>query len=316
MNLSGLSCAAALFAKDICPLCAGANVPPKKQIFIKTVYQIAIKMKSKSNDIFKLFVNNISVNKSTDNILISLAAFLLCFCWLRYSGNKLWVCYTASAVVSLLSFAVLFFVLKKINQGVFASKKATTAQKNALLLLCDYSPFTDIFIKNGYTVQKICDDTFVAENKSKLLLYFLFKTLAVNKQDVINVYKKAVKQNADKIALFCLDYDASTREFLQQLPIKITVMNFADTQTFLKQNHKCVAQPAKQKRKIRESKILYFALNKSRFKYYLSSAVFLALLSVVTMYGIYNIVMASICFLLGLIALLNKKYNPQNKLNI
>jgi hypothetical protein len=252
-------------------------------------------------------------------ILISVAGFLLCFTWLVYYKQALWICYTVSALLAIMFFVVLFVLEKRSNMlipGKRVKKSVSDSQKKALACLTDYAVFLNIFQTKGYSIKRLSDEIYLIENtKNTSLIVFNFKLSNVGAQDVINAYKLSKKNTADNIVLFCLAYDAGAKEMCRMLDKEITFMDFNSAKQFLRANQRAIELPQPEKRvRFFESKLFYYAFNRSRFKYYFFSAVFLLLLSRISFYSLYNISIATVSFVLSLYCLVNKRFNSQTEI--
>ncbi len=258
------------------------------------------------------------MSKIINIVLLSVAGFLLCFTWLVYYKQALWICYTVSALLSVMFFVVLFTLEKRANMlipGKRVKKSVSDAQKKALALLTDYTVFLNIFETKGYVVKRLSDEIYLIENQKNTLIVFNFKLSNVGAQDVINAYKLSKKNQADKIVLFCLAFDVSAKEMCRMLDKEITFMDFNSTKQFLRANQRAIELPQPEKRvRLFESKLFYYAFNRSRFKYYFFSAVFLLLLSRISFYSLYNISIATVSFGLSLYCLVNKRFNSQTEI--
>lgn len=242
--------------------------------------------------------------------LISTTFFFLCFCWLSFYGQPLWARYCVSALLSVMLFVILMVSLKKAEILPGRYRRASTKSlKLSLATMTDFSPFIEIFKDKGYAVTPVSDSCVLLQNKVNVLIEFSFRVTNVVSQDVFNAYKRAEKLGAEKIVIFCIKTDSSAWQATRELPVSVSVFDFFSTRRFLRENDKTVA-PLPTKRRKTDSSFFFFAFAKNRAKHYFGISLILLLSAVVSFYPLYNCIVATITFAIGIYALVNKRFNP------
>ena len=250
--------------------------------------------------------------KFLNTLLISIASFFLCFCWLAYTDQPLWVRYAFGILLSVALFFVLTFLQKKFgwlpNKN---NKKNVKAFKYALAFLTDFTPFVEVFNQNNFTLNKLNDNSYSTVGDRKILVEFIFRLNNIGVQDLINAYKHAQKIKAQNIVIFCISFEPSLWQFVKNLPIAVELVNFEGTMSFLNQNNKTI-QPyyLENKNSIFDKNFFYFAFAKNRSKQYFVICIFLLLMATISYFPLYNIVVATICFGAGIYCIVNKRFNP------
>lgn len=243
---------------------------------------------------------------------IAVTSFFLCFCWLAYYNQPLWVRYLLGLLFSIMLFFLLLVLQKKAN--LFPNKKSKKnlkAQKYALALLTDYDIFIDVFKQQGYQIEKVSDNSYCLLGDKKTLINFVFRLNNLGTQDLINAFKQAKKIRADKIVIFCISVDSSMWQFQSNFPLPVFILDFDASIRVLANNGKSIKPYyGTKKGKFFDKNFFYFAFAKNRSKHYFAISVFLLLMAIVSYYPIYNIIVATVCFGLGIYSLVNKRFNP------
>jgi len=253
--------------------------------------------------------------KFLNNFFICLACFFLCFCWLTFYKQELWIRYVLSVLFAIILFCILYTLSKKSNALPTKKKGRLNEYKYALAFLNDYDIFVNIFKSHGYLCKALNKGVWCVEKKEKTLLVFLFRLNNVVAQDLINAYKQANEVGANKIIIFGITLDPTLWRWQSNLDVKVTLLNCEGVLDFLKRNGKRIA-PYQLKRKNRffDKNLFYYAFNKSRSKHYFTICIILLVSSFISFFPIYDIVVASICFGLGIYSIFNKRFNPQFEL--
>ena len=245
-------------------------------------------------------------------LFITLACLFLCFCWLTFCKQELWVRYLLSGLLSIAFFCILYTLSKKFEILPKRKKWRLEEYKYALAFLKEYDIFVEVFKANGYDCKRLNNTVWCVDNKEKTLLVFALKIANVTTQDLINAYKQAKEVGATKIVVCGITIDPTLWRWQNNLDVKVTLLNCEGVLDFLKRNGKRIA-PYQLKRKggFFDKNIFYYAFNKSRSKRYFVICIILLVSSLISFFPIYDIVVASICFFLGLYSTFNKRFNPQ-----
>ena len=250
--------------------------------------------------------------KFFNQLFISLACFFLCFCWLTFCKQELWVRYVLSGLLATTFFCILFVLSKKLDLLPKRKKWRLDEYKYALAFLKEYDIFVDVFRANGYDCKRLNNAVWCVENKEKTLLVFALKLANVTVQDLINAYKQASEIGAKKIVVFGITIDPNLWRWQNNLDIKVTLLNYEGALDFLKRNgKKIVPYHLNRKGRFFDKSIFYYAFNKSRSKRYFVICIILLISSFISFFPIYDIVVASICFVLGIYSIFNKRFNPR-----
>lgn len=243
---------------------------------------------------------------------IAVTAFFLCFCWLAYYNQPLWVRYSLGLLFAVMLFFILLVLQKKSDLVPNKkSKKNVKAQKYALALLTEYDIFIDVLKQQGYQTERVSDNAYCLLGEQKTLVNFVFRLTNLVTQDLINAFKQAKKIKADKIVIFCISVDSSLWQFQNNFPLPVFVLDFDASMRLLANNGKSVTPYyGTKKRGFFDKNFFYFAFAKNRSKHYFAISVFLLLMAIVSYYPIYNIIVATVCFGLGIYSLVNKRFNP------
>lgn len=237
----------------------------------------------------------------------------MCFCWLSFCKQPLWICYLFSFLFATMLFLVLRVLLKKvIAVPSKQNKKNANEFKFALAFLYDFKIFAEIFEGQGYQCKALNDAFWLAQGKEKILLNFAFRLNNLGAQDLVNANKQARKEGATLTMIFCLSVDPSLWKWQKNFPSGTFILDFNATMNFLKQNGKHLA-PYKlnKKNQFFNKDFFYFAFSKNRSKHYLSISVVLLIMSLVSFFPVYEIIVATICFCASIYSAFNKRFNPQ-----
>lgn len=243
---------------------------------------------------------------------VSVTSFFLCFCWLAYYKQALWVRYLLSFLFAIMLFVILLVLQKKSDLiPNKKNKKNVNAQKYTLALMTEYDIFIDVLKRQGYKPEKLSDSAYCLLGAQKTLINFVFRLNNLGAQDLINAFKQAKKIKADKIVIFCISADSSLWQFQNNFPLPVFILNFDATVKFLASNGKTL-KPfyTPKKHGLFDKNFFYFAFAKNRSRHYFVISVLLLLMAIISYYPIYNIIVATVCFGLGIYSLVNKRFNP------
>jgi len=256
--------------------------------------------------------------KFLNRFFISIAGFFLCFLWMSYAKQDLWVRYVFSCLIGTMLFCLLLSLEKTRNALPYKrNKKNTQALKYTLALMTEYDIFISCFEKQGIKCTKLNESCWLAEKNEKTLLTFYFRLNNIGVQDLINAYKQASKTKASKIILFCISVDPSLWRWQSNFPEGLTILDFNGSMNFLEEQGKRITplfHP--NKRKFFDKSFFYYAFSKKRYKQYLSVSLILIVTSFISFFPLYDIIMATVCLIASLYSLFNKRFNPQFNLPI
>lgn len=236
--------------------------------------------------------------KMSDRIIFSIVAFLLFFALFAYLFNS----YLIALLLSLGLCLVCFFILSHIKR-----KDIISTEDFAKRLLLLGKEESDRLIENLHpTAQKtdygyLLDDTIII-NK--------IKYSSLSEEDIASSYRLAVKENVDKVKIYCLKVDKRGILLINELLIKMETVNIKKMYNELKKGSLLPEKPSKLKKK--GIKGLIVGLVFIPTKGFLFASVSLAILSLLSPVKLYYLVFAFANALIGLIVEVIKKHRQAN----
>lgn len=245
-----------------------------------------------------------------DLIFILLTTFCLCFAWTRYFIHSNLIC----LFLSILTTTLCFLCIKRLFFNKKHKKFVKKQEKNQIEILADYLSFlpekqvTDLFLQlpqiADYQPKTSKNTITITDEKVTKKLIFAFENLPLTKSDFCRITKN---NKADLIEIFATDFQKDLPQLANKCPQRIRFFDKTDVY-FLLKNADLLPDLQKEKNKLK-SEFWYIVFNKSRAKYYLSSAIFLILTSFLTFFPLYYVISGTILFFVAIYAKFNVKFN-------
>lgn len=238
--------------------------------------------------------------------------FLICFIWLRFILDSLWLAIILSFAITLT--IELITVTFKRSKGIKNSLKAKEKEdaENMFYSLLHDKNKVDFF----YNLAKSRHQN-VSKNKSYVLLTHadeskvalvpFIKIQNISADAVLDIFSSINK--VDKIVIVCNDYDSNLTAFIKNLPCDIVLQNKYETYENLYKEYDFYPQIITPQKKVKHSfkDFLSFSFNRTRAKGYIISAIMLFILSFFVQMSIYYCVIASLLLIFALISLTYKQ---------
>lgn len=236
--------------------------------------------------------------KMSDRIIFSIVAFLLFFALFAYLFNSYLIALLLSFGLCLVCFFIMSHIKRKdvISTDAFAKRLLLLGKEESDKLIEKLHP-TAVKTDYGY----LLDDTIVI-NK--------IKYSSLSEEDIASSYRLAVKENIDKVKIYCLKVDKRGILLINELLIKVETVNIKKMYNELKRGSLLPEKPPKLKKK--GIKGLFVGLIFIPTKGFLFASVSLAILSLLSPIKLYYLVFAFTNALIGLIVEIIKNRRQAN----
>lgn len=249
--------------------------------------------------------------KILDNILCTLTIFALTFLWTYYGIKDVAWAAGLSLVVALCSSYLLYRAFSKWE----SSKNAKKQRKKAVSDLTEYlrygennaELFGELFRYYNYTVTPVDYDGFIAEKDCKCFVAICFSQNALTLDELRKAVITAKRNKADKLFVLAAKTDQPLVK-TANAHIKTEFIDGANAYELLEQCDKLPKIPSA--RKTKTGLVAKYAFCRKRFGWYLSSSLFMLVISVVSYFPWYTLSWATVMLGLALYCLLNKRFNP------
>ncbi len=258
------------------------------------------------------------INIILQEILKILCVYLLIFVWIRYLLKKLVPSIFLSAVLTALVCGIWhFFTTKKKNKTRLKIKEQQDAQNMFLSLVFEKEPM-DFFFKLAKTKHKdvIKHKSYICvmhEENKKTLLYFHPSFEGLSSTNLLSIYSKLKKENANKIVICCKNVsDKTLPSILSTFEEKIIILDEFMTYKYLYKYYNYFPKITKtlpQEKKWLLRDFCAYSFNKQRAKGYLFSALVLVICGIFVPATIYYSLVASVLVVFALISQFNPVYN-------
>ena len=249
-----------------------------------------------------------------DFAFVLFATFFLSFAWTRYYLNNNLICILLSICTTIFCFLSIksLFLSKKHKKIIKKQEKKETEILANYLSFLPEKQVLNLFLQLPQIKenQPKTSKNVITTNKENLTkkLVFVFENAPLTKQD----FCKIIKNNkADVVEIFATDFQKDLSQTAKKAPCKTLLFDKTEVYFLLKSNN-LLPDLQKEKNKIK-SDFWYIVFNKSRSKYYLSSAIFLILTSFLTFFPLYYLTSGTILFFVAIYAKFNSKFNVSNQ---
>ncbi|MDD3831462.1 MAG: hypothetical protein PHW00_02260 [Clostridia bacterium] len=245
-----------------------------------------------------------------NTIFISFGTFLLVFCWFYYYTQVVSLSAVVGMVTATLIALLTYIVFGRENRkshNIENVKKIDRLKTYLALNECT-GLVADIMDINGYIVTRY--DCYLLAKKEEIVLLVMIDFNFAPLTDVkMAEYIKLMRHlKCSTLVVFCNQCDASAHVLARTTGIDYRIMDGQKVYELLIKYDICPPVDSARKYK-RASAFLSLALSKSRFGYYLTSAIFIAIFSLFSFLPYYNLAIATILFALALYSKFNTRFN-------
>lgn len=244
-----------------------------------------------------------------NDILCTVMLFLLSYAWAAYCLENALAALAAASVITLCGGYLIFTVFSRAER----KKRLKRAEKEKIAAFADFLQFNAHNAELFAEMLKFfrCDivraeaDNLVVRREEKIFVSLLFE----RKICFDSLRKEAVKAAAEecgKMWVFGLDCENA---LLEQIRQHVDVCFFDARQTyglFSQADKLPLMRPVKRKK---ASVAANYAFCRKRFRWYLSSALFTAVMAFFSFFPLYLLVWATALFVLALYSLFNRRFN-------
>lgn len=256
-------------------------------------------------------VNNISMPKFLNNILITAMIFALSFLWTYYSLKSAVWAVTLACVIALSS----SYIIYRIQSKAYRFKNVKSQNKKAVADFCDFLKYNDdnatlfaeLYRYYGYNVSVLdCDSLIATKDGKTSCVITMYRKDGADSFDVAEAVVQAKRRKADCVALYANKADSVALENAKRR-FDVSYVDAGNVYVLFVQAGKLPAIP--QIKTVKNSFVAQYAFCKKRFGWYFASSVFMALLSVIAYFPYYLLGWATVMLGLALYSLLNTRYN-------
>lgn len=245
--------------------------------------------------------------------------YLVLFVWIRYFVRQLWLSSLISIIVTLVLYAVLFFLSKKRKIKFGLKLKEKEDAENMFLSLSFSDSPMDFFYKmaktkhHDLTKHKNYLTIDYKLEKVKTVLWFdgSFEGLTVPR--LCSIYSKIKKEKATKLVICCYEIsDKNLSSFLHNFEEKIFILDRYQSYEKLYKLYNVyptITKSYTKKKALAFKDMLYYSFNKKRTKGYIFSAFILILSSLFVRSSIYYCLISSLLIVFALISQFNTHFN-------
>ncbi len=210
-----------------------------------------------------------------------------------------------------MAFATLCLSLTKRTGKAAANKKIAKQLALQFALYGDNGVVEQLYQFAGYTTQKVSSGIVATKGDENTFVAVEFTTKNCSVDRVIALSKTARNSCCNNLDLFCKNVDGELAKYVDLLPVAVTVYDAKSTTLLLTKYNKM--PPLKITKKVSNTPILNYALNKKRAKSYFVSSAFTFALAFLSYWPLYNLAWATAFGLVGLYCLLNKRFNLKDQ---
>lgn len=266
----------------------------------------------------KKFVNKYIMKKIT---LFTIVDYLFKFClffilniiWCLYFFNSIIVVFVVSIIATVLEIVLIDTVsIKKLKRQKPKTEELQHMENiNLSFIFMPHDQVVDFFYKLCSTKHNSIKNINYVEvlNETKTIVYPCFKNANLTSDDVIEFYNNCNKDNVKKIIILCNKFDSDINEVVNNLSVKIIVLDYKQTYYSLLKKYEFyppITTQNKQTIKSSYKLILSNAFNKKRTRGYVVSSIFIIFASFFVSYRIYYLIVASILLVFAIICQTSK----------
>lgn len=252
-----------------------------------------------------------------NTLLCSLMIFLLSFCWIRYCGIPT----NTSFLLAIMLTVCAGYLLYKSLCEIYSAKTLNSAKSSKIKHLTDYLQFNE----NNVATFETCFRYYNYETKpiseNKLILYKNDLKFFVVFYFIDEISKDIAIKNtiaAKKLKCSCIYFfGTAMNNTLLNLCNEHIRAHFVDVNTTfnLLKNSNQIPVCCESQKKTRKNRPVGLNLSRKRFVWFFVGALYMALISLISIMPIYTLAWASILFILSLYCLFNKRYNKAITVN-
>ena len=249
--------------------------------------------------------------KILNSILCAFAVFFLCFLWIYYALKDDIVALALSGIVALCSWYLIWRSLTRIDLGKrmkLAQKSAVSSFVNFLRFGADNATLFEGMLRYyRFETERVGYDSLIAtKNGQKSYIAICFAHDKLNQDELRDAVVAAKRAACHRLYIFTVKADAaSVATASGQATVTIDAHN---TYALFEQCNKLPALST-QKSPKKASFAASFAFNKRRFGWYLTSSIFMLLISVISYFPWYTLGWATAFLTLAVYSLVNKRFN-------
>lgn len=244
-----------------------------------------------------------------DVILCSVMIFLLTFAWVNYCLHSIKLAVMLAVIVTVSSAYIITLILKK-HFDVKNKKNVSKQNRESLKNFLKYNEnngqtFAPILTYYNFEVINVEYDSILAKKEHTCYFIFNFNGDNVTETQTVNYVIQAKRKGADKLYVMCNKVNGILTQTIKK-QFDITFVDLENVYLLMEQADKLPPLTTKKQKRVFNPQ---YAFNKKRFKWYFGGCVYLLVTSIISPLKIYNIIWASIMFVLSCYSLLNTKYN-------
>lgn len=250
--------------------------------------------------------------KILNTFFISLTFALGCFCWVYYITKQSQLAIIAGITIAALTVAISLKLSKRTKKHKKISRKTYS---DFALYLCTHSEADALIDKLlaylNYTVEQAIDDNTLLTNKEgkRILVAKQLTVAPVNADSILGFVKTARKHGITNVTLLCTQVDAKSFATVKAVnDVAVSIVNCEQLYDTL-QKCEMLPQIVKAKYALSDNALLCYAFNRARARYYLTSAFFLLVMSLVAFFPLYFLIWATILMAAAIYSRFNRRFN-------
>ncbi len=252
------------------------------------------------------------MSKILNNLICTVAIFALSFLWIYYSVKSVVWAVTLGTVIALCAAYLIWRIQNKsgkLKQIKMQNKKAVENLNDFLMYSHNNAELLgDLYRYYGYEVTNVDYDSFiVTRSNSSTYVCADFTDNTVSANAVRAAIVNAKRNNIQTLRMFVCKVDEPTRKTACR-HFDVSFVDVANLYALLEQSEKLPIIP--QAKKQNNGFVAKYAFCRKRSVWYLTSCIFLTLISVVAYFPYYTLGWATVMLILALYSMFNRRFNP------